>query len=646
MALQTREQHIRRERATSNICTSQVLLAIMAGMYAIYHGPSGLKYLSNKLNKLANTLNVHLSKIGINQLNYQFFDTISVKTDKIQSIKKKALKSKINFRYQKDKIGISLNETTTLNDINAILDIFYSAYNRKFIKLKKINEDLIIDESYLRKDDFLKHKVFNSFHSETELMRYIKSLENKDLALNNSMIPLGSCTMKLNSATQLIPLNESNFSNIHPFAPENQTKGYKIIIDELERDLCKITGFSKISFQPNSGAQGEYTGLMVIRKYFKSKNETHRNIALIPASAHGTNPASAVMAGLNVVVIKCDSMGNIDLNDLNEKVLKYSKKIAVLMITYPSTHGVFEKSIKKITNLIHKHGGQVYMDGANMNAQVGLTSPFEIGADVCHLNLHKTFAIPHGGGGPGSGPIGVAKQLIDFLPNHPLVNCGGKNGISSVSSAPFGSSLILLISYAYIKLLGSEGLTNSTKVAILNANYMKSKLEQNYKILYTGENKTVAHEFIIECRDIKALANVDVEDICKRLMDFGFHAPTVSFPVPGTLMIEPTESENKKEIDDYCEALISIKQEINDIINGNTSLSDSPLKNAPHVIEEFISDNWKYNYSRETASFPHKKKYDTKFWPTVKRINQALGDRNLICTCQPIENYLESSWKI
>ena len=420
-------------------------------------------------------------------------------------------------------------------------------------------------------------------------MRYIKSLENKDLALNSSMIPLGSCTMKLNSATQLIPLNESNFSNIHPFAPENQTKGYRIIIDELERDLCKITGFSKISFQPNSGAQGEYTGLMVIRKYFKSKNETYRNIALIPASAHGTNPASAVMAGLNVVVIKCDSMGNIDLNDLNEKVLKYSKKIAVLMITYPSTHGVFEKSIKKITNLIHKHGGQVYMDGANMNAQVGLTSPFEIGADVCHLNLHKTFAIPHGGGGPGSGPIGVAKQLVDFLPNHPLVKCGGKNGISSVSSAPFGSSLILLISYAYIKLLGSEGLTNSTKVAILNANYMKSKLEQNYKILYTGENKTVAHEFIIECRDIKALANVDVEDICKRLMDFGFHAPTVSFPVPGTLMIEPTESENKKEIDDYCEALISIKQEINDIIDGNTLLSDSPLKNAPHVIEEFIS---------------------------------------------------------
>jgi glycine dehydrogenase len=477
-------------------------------------------------------------------------------------------------------------------------------------------------------------------------MRYIKSLENKDLALNSSMIPLGSCTMKLNSATQLIPLNESNFSNIHPFAPENQTKGYRIIIDELERDLCKITGFSKISFQPNSGAQGEYTGLMVIRKYFKSKNETYRNIALIPASAHGTNPASAVMAGLNVVVIKCDSMGNIDLNDLNEKVLKYSKKIAVLMITYPSTHGVFEKSIKKITNLIHKHGGQVYMDGANMNAQVGLTSPFEIGADVCHLNLHKTFAIPHGGGGPGSGPIGVAKQLVDFLPNHPLVKCGRKNGISSVSSAPFGSSLILLISYAYIKLLGSEGLTNSTKVAILNANYMKSKLEQNYKILYTGENKTVAHEFIIECRDIKALANVDVEDICKRLMDFGFHAPTVSFPVPGTLMIEPTESENKKEIDDYCEALISIKQEINDIIDGNTLLSDSPLKNAPHVIEEFISDNWKYNYTRETASFPHKKKYDTKFWPTVKRINQALGDRNLICTCQPIENYLESSWKI
>ena len=565
MALQTREQHIKRDKATSNICTAQVLLAVMAGMYAVYHGPKGIKHIAKRIHNKTNALSSAIKDLGYNQKNKQYFDTILVDLKEISSktINKIALEAQINFLYiDEHTISISLNETTTINDLNDILSVLAAAKEIDFKRITEIYDSGTISETLKRQTNFMTHEVFNSYHSETEMMRYIKKLERKDLSLNHSMIPLGSCTMKLNAASEMLPLNESNFSALHPFIPEDQAEGYAEIFRQLEKDLCEITGFAGISLQPNSGAQGEYAGLMVIREYHRSRGDHQRNITLIPSSAHGTNPASAVMAGMKVVVVKCDEMGNIDVDDLKEKAEKYSHELSALMITYPSTHGVFETQIKEITSIIHQNGGQVYMDGANMNAQVGLTSPGEIGADVCHLNLHKTFAIPHGGGGPGMGPIGVAKQLVEFLPGHPIIKCGGEKSISPISAAPWGSSLVLLISYAYIKMLGTKGLTESTKFAILNANYMKTKLEKHYKILYTGSNTRVAHEMILECRDIKAESGIDVTDIAKRLMDYGYHAPTVSFPVAGTLMIEPTESESKQEIDRFCEAMISIREEI------------------------------------------------------------------------------------
>jgi len=649
MALQTREQHIKREKATSNICTAQVLLAIMAGMYAVYHGPKGISHIARRIHNKTNALNKALKALGYSQKNECYFDTLLIDLNGVNAevVNKIALDAQINFLYiDEHTLSISLNETTTLDDLNDILAVLAGAKGTDFERITHIDETLSIPDQSIRKTDFMQHKIFNSYHSETEMMRYIKKLERKDLSLTHSMIALGSCTMKLNAATEMLPLNESNFSSLHPFIPEDQAEGYQEIFNELEKDLCEITGFAGMSLQPNSGAQGEYAGLMVIRAYHRSRGDYQRNITLIPSSAHGTNPASAVMAGMKVVVVKCDEMGNINLNDLKEKAEKYSQELSALMITYPSTHGVFEKSIKEITSIIHKNGGQVYMDGANMNAQVGLTSPGEIGADVCHLNLHKTFAIPHGGGGPGMGPIGVAKQLVEFLPGHPIVPCGGKNSISPISAAPWGSALVLLISYGYIKMLGGAGLKKVTEYAILNANYMKTLLEKHYKILYTGENDFVAHEMILECRDLKALSGIDVTDIAKRLMDYGYHAPTVSFPVVGTLMIEPTESESKEEIDRFCETLIAIKSEINQVIKGNFDSDDNLLKNAPHTLTESTSDHWKYPYSRQQAAFPLPWVSENKFWPAVKRIDQAYGDRNLICSCPDINSYEKNTCEV
>tara|TARA_B100001093_G_scaffold389257_1_gene375460 strand:+ start:11014 stop:13896 length:2883 start_codon:yes stop_codon:yes gene_type:complete len=649
MALQTREQHIKRDKATSNICTAQVLLAVMAGMFAVYHGPKGIKHISKRIHNKTNALSSAIKDLGFNQKNTQYFDTILVDLKEVSSktINKIALEAQINFLYiDEHTISISLNETTTINDLNDILSVLAAAKKIDFKRITEIYDSGTISETLKRQTNFMTHEVFNSYHSETDMMRYIKKLERKDLSLNHSMIPLGSCTMKLNAASEMLPLNESNFSVLHPFIPEDQAEGYAEIFRQLEKDLCEITGFAGMSLQPNSGAQGEYAGLMVIREYHRSRGDHQRNITLIPSSAHGTNPASAVMAGMKVVVVKCDEMGNIDVDDLKEKAEKYSHELSALMITYPSTHGVFETKIKEITSIIHLNGGQVYMDGANMNAQVGLTSPGEIGADVCHLNLHKTFAIPHGGGGPGMGPIGVAKQLVEFLPGHPIINCGGENSISPISAAPWGSSLVLLISYAYIKMLGKKGLTESTKFAILNANYMKTKLEKHYKILYTGSNTRVAHEMILECRDIKAESGIDVTDIAKRLMDYGYHAPTVSFPVSGTMMIEPTESESKEEIDRFCEAMISIREEIQVIVNGNANPESNVLKNAPHTLNQCSNDEWNFNYSRKDAAFPLEWVRDNKFWPSVRRVDQAYGDRNLICSCPSIENYSESACDI
>lgn len=649
MALQTREQHIKREKATSNICTAQVLLAVMAGMYGVYHGPKGIKHIAKRIHNKANALASSIKDLGYKQINEQYFDTLLINLGDVSAndINKIALEARTNFLYiDEHTIGISLNETTNIDDLNDILSILASVKNTEFNRITDVYDSSIISTDLMRSTDFMTHEVFNSYHSETEMMRYIKKLERKDLSLNHSMIALGSCTMKLNAATEMLPLNESNFSSIHPFVPEDQAEGYLEIFDNLEKDLCEITGFAGMSLQPNSGAQGEYAGLMVIREYHQSRGDHQRNIALIPSSAHGTNPASAVMAGMKVVVIKCDEMGNIDVVDLKEKAEKHSHELSALMITYPSTHGVYEASVKEITSIIHQHGGQVYMDGANMNAQVGLTSPGEIGADVCHLNLHKTFAIPHGGGGPGMGPIGVAEQLVEFLPGHPIIECGGKNSISPVSAAPWGSSLVLLISYAYIKMLGSEGLKTSTEYAILNANYMKAKLEKHYKILYTGENNRVAHEMILECRDFKDASGVDVTDIAKRLMDYGYHAPTVSFPVAGTLMIEPTESESKEEIDRFCDAMIHIREEIEHIINGEYHKEDNTLKNAPHTLEQCTSDEWMFGYSRHQAAYPLDWVRDNKFWPAVRRVDQAYGDRNLICSCPSIESYEESTCDI
>ncbi|WP_297693733.1 aminomethyl-transferring glycine dehydrogenase [uncultured Eudoraea sp.] len=639
MALQTREQHIKRDKATSNICTAQVLLAVMAGAYAVYHGPEGLKYIANKVHKNTRLLSQQLENQGFEQLNTVFFDTIKVLVPDTKSLKSIAEKKGINFNYiDNNTVSISINEATSEDDIQLISDCFNELPESN--KMKPLNGKTkdIIPYSLDRSTPFLENEVFNSYHSETELMRYLKKLERKDLALNQSMIALGSCTMKLNAASQMLPLSMPAWGNIHPFVPVEQAEGYQIILRELERDLTEITGFSGTSLQPNSGAQGEYSGLMTIRAYHESRGDQHRNICIIPASAHGTNPASAVMAGMKVVVTKTDDRGNIDMQDLQEKVEMHSDNLAALMVTYPSTHGVFESSIKKITKLIHDHGGQVYMDGANMNAQVGLTNPATIGADVCHLNLHKTFAIPHGGGGPGVGPICVAEQLVPFLPGNPVIKTGGEKAISAISGAPWGSSLICLISYGYIKMLGATGLTDSTKIAILNANYIKNRLSGKFDVLYTGEKGRAAHEMIIDCRPFKE-NGVEVTDIAKRLMDYGFHAPTVSFPVAGTIMIEPTESENLKELDRFCDAMISIRAEID---QSSAEDINNVLKNAPHTLHMVTNDSWEFPYSRQKAAFPLPYVGENKFWPSVRRVDDAYGDRNLICTCTPIEAYIEA----
>ena len=638
MALQTREQHIKRERATSNICTAQVLLAVMAGMYAVYHGKNGLIEIGDKINRLTKILDEKLKLLGLDQLNDTYFDTLHFKYP-VEKVREEALQNKLNFNFINDnEFSISLNEATEIEDINKIIDVLSSVTDKEIdFDISKINFNSI-PQALNRKSSFLDEKVFNSYHSETSMMRYIKSLERKDLALNHSMIALGSCTMKLNAAAEMLPLSSARWNNIHPFAPHNQVEGYNIMLNKLELQLNEITGFSGTSLQPNSGAQGEYAGLMVIRSYFKSINQTNRNICIIPASAHGTNPASAVMAGMKVVVVGTDKFGNIDEDDLIKKAEENSENLAALMITYPSTHGVFESSIKRITQTIHDNGGQVYMDGANMNAQVGLTNPYSIGADVCHLNLHKTFSIPHGGGGPGVGPICVAKHLVDFLPQTDR-NITKKHGVKAISAAPWGSAMACLISYGYISMMGPDGLKKATEIAILNANYIKKRIEKDYKILYQGEKGRSAHELIIDCRDYKDEFGIDVMDIAKRLIDYGFHAPTVSFPVPGTMMIEPTESESLEEIDRFCDALISIKSEI---ITCNKDDEYNILKNAPHTQLTLTDDEWNLNYSREQAAFPMPYLKSNKFWPSVTRIDEAFGDRNLICTCAPIEDYIES----
>ena len=649
MALQTREQHIKRERATSNICTAQVLLSVMAGMYGVYHGPKRLKNIARKIHGLTCVLTEGLEQLGYKQLNKNYFDTILVNINdvSIDTLRVFAEDAKMNFNYIDDKhLSISIDEKDGLQNINDILTVFAKSCNhsdpteliKNVLSGNYLDANSFIPKELYRESPYMQHKVFSTYHSETEMMRYIKRLENKDLALNHSMIPLGSCTMKLNAAAELFPLSWSEFSNIHPFAPINQARGYQIMFHELEESLCEITGFDGISLQPNSGAQGEYAGLMVIRAYHQSRNESNRNICLIPSSAHGTNPASATMAGMKVVVTKCDEMGNINVDDLKAKAEEHSENLAALMITYPSTHGVFEESVIEVTSIIHQHGGQVYMDGANMNAQVGLTNPAIIGADVCHLNLHKTFAIPHGGGGPGMGPIGVVEHLKPFLPSNPLIPTGGEKAISAISAAPWGSSLVLCISYAYIKMLGQEGLTKSTEVAILNANYIKKELKDDYNILYTNPNDLVAHEMILDCRPFKDIG-IEVTDIAKRLMDYGFHAPTVSFPVAGTLMVEPTESESKQELDKFIAAMKSIRNEINNVASGQYDEKDNVLKNAPHTINLIASDIWKKPYSRKEAAFPLSFVNENKFWPSVSRVDDAFGDRNLVCSCESIDNY-------
>ncbi|TDD75855.1 aminomethyl-transferring glycine dehydrogenase [Flavobacterium caseinilyticum] len=638
MALQTREQHIKRDKATSNICTAQVLLSVMAGMYTVYHGPKGLQYIADKVHASAATLANALEKSGYQQTNTAFFDTIVVKAD-AQKVRAIAEENEINFYYIDDNtISISLNETTSITDLNKIIAVFASANGTPVNTIESLSETNHFPENINRTSTFLQHDVFNKYHSETALMRYIKMLERKDLALNHSMISLGSCTMKLNAASEMLPLSMAQWNNIHPFAPLDQAQGYQEMLTKLEQQLNVITGFAGTTLQPNSGAQGEYAGLMVIRAYHQSRGDHHRNIALIPSSAHGTNPASAAMAGMKVVVTKTLENGNIDVEDLREKALLHKDNLSCLMVTYPSTHGVFESAIKEITQLIHDNGGQVYMDGANMNAQVGLTNPATIGADVCHLNLHKTFAIPHGGGGPGVGPICVAPQLVPFLPTNPVIPTGGENAITAISAAPWGSALVCLISYGYICMLGAEGLKQSTEYAILNANYIKEKLNGHYDTLYSGEMGRAAHEMILECRPFKQ-KGIEVTDIAKRLMDYGFHAPTVSFPVAGTLMIEPTESENLEELDRFCDAMIAIRKEIE---NATADNPNNILKNAPHTLMMVTTDNWNFPYTREAAAFPLDYIAENKFWPTVRRVDEAYGDRNLNCSCAPIEAYMES----
>jgi glycine dehydrogenase len=645
MALQTREQHIRREKATSNICTAQALLANMAAMYAVYHGPKGIRAIAERVHTLTRMLDRALRTLGYTQQNDAFFDTlrITASADVVGSIRGKAVAAGINFRYIADGgIGISLDETTTLDDIKQIVGVFAAASGADeptaVFDPATLPAEPSIPAGLRRTSAYLTHPVFNSYHSETEMMRYIRSLERKDIGLDTSMIPLGSCTMKLNAASEMYPVSWEEFARVHPFVPAGQTEGYAQICRELEEALCAITGFAAASLQPNSGAQGEFAGLNVIRAYHKSRGEGERDVVLIPASAHGTNPASAAMAGYRVVVVATDPHGNVDVADLKAKAEQHASRLAALMITYPSTHGVFEDAIREICDVVHQHGGQVYMDGANLNAQVGLTSPAAIGADVCHINLHKTFAIPHGGGGPGMGPICVAKHLAPFLPSHPLRRVGGAQGIAPVSAAPWGSASILLISYGYIRMLGAQGLTDATKYAILNANYVKSRLEKHYDVLYTRKGGRVAHEMIFDLRKFKA-KGVDESDVAKRLMDYGFHAPTVSFPVPGTLMVEPTESESKEELDRFCDALIAIRQEIEEVVTGKADPKDNVLKNAPHPATVVAGDEWTHPYSREKAAFPLPWVRSRKFWPPVARIDNPYGDRNLMCVCPPMEAY-------
>jgi len=642
MALQTREQHIKREKATSNICTAQALLATMAGFFGVYHGPEGIKMIAERIHNIAAFLALEVEKLGYKQLNENFFDTIRFKLPKHvkrEDIEWLSHELEMNFRYfENGDVGISVDETTNREDMTWILEVFAKAANKKWQTIHEYPAGHKITKHFARQSDFMLPEVFNKYRSETEMVRYIKRLEHKDISLTQSMISLGSCTMKLNAATEMLPMSWIEFNGLHPFIPKNQARGYHEMMEELRRDLAEITGMADVSLMPNSGAAGEYSGLMVIREYHKSKGKGQRNVVLIPSSAHGTNPASAVMAGMKVVVVGCDDNGNIDLEELKKKATEQKDSLSALMVTYPSTHGVFESSIKEICDIIHKNGGQVYMDGANMNAQVGLTTPGIIGADVCHLNLHKTFAIPHGGGGPGVGPIAVAEHLVEFLPSHPIIN-NGHIGINAVAGAPWGSASVLTITYGYIKMMGAEGLTRATELAILNANYIAKALEKNYGILYSGKNGRVAHELIMECRHLKTSAGVTEEDIAKRLMDFGFHAPTLSFPVHGTLMIEPTESESKQEIDRFIDALNTIFSEIKEIENETADKEDNVLKNAPHTAVIVSADSWEHDYSREKAAWPREWLKEHKFWVPVGRVNNSWGDRHLICTCGTPEEY-------
>lgn len=646
MALQTREQHIRRDKASSNICTAQALLAIMASFYAVYHGPKGIKNIASRIHDLTKLADKAIQTLGYKQVNANYFDTLRFEVaEELGALKSEALNHEVNFYYSEGSVGISIDETTTVADIQTIVKVFAKIKGKTLndVDFSTVEKNLgtAIPEELERSSDYLTHPIFNSYHSESEMLRYIKSLEAKDLSLCHSMIPLGSCTMKLNATTEMVPVTWGRFGGLHPFAPADQTTGYMLLINELNDWLSEITGFAKMSFQPNSGAQGEYAGLMVIRAYHHSRGDYNRDICLIPASAHGTNPASASMAGLKVVVVKCDERGNIDVEDLRAKATEHAANLNSLMVTYPSTHGVFEEPIIEICSIIHENGGQVYMDGANMNAQVGLTSPGFIGADVCHLNLHKTFCIPHGGGGPGMGPIGVAKHLVPFLPNHEVIEVSGEEGISAVSAAPFGSASILVISHAYIAMMGGDGLTEATKMAILNANYIKARLESHYPVLYAGANGRCAHEMILDCRAFKNVG-IEVADIAKRLMDYGFHAPTVSFPVAGTLMVEPTESESKPELDRFCEALIAIRKEIAAVENGEVDQKENVLKHAPHTARVVTGDDWDRPYSRQIAAYPVEYLKINKFWPSVGRVNDSQGDRTLICSCPPIEAYAEA----
>ena len=642
LALQTREQHIKRDKATSNICTAQALLATMAGMYAIYHGPEGIKAIAERVHNIARLLAREITKLGYTQVNKKHFDTIRIDLPrhvKREDIEWLSLDLEMNFRYfANGQVGLSIDETTNIEDINWILEVFAKAANKPVPVITSIADDRSVDADIKRQSKFLKQEVFSKYRSETEMARYIKRLEKKDISLVHSMISLGSCTMKLNAATEMLPLSWIEFNGIHPYVPKNQAMGYHELMEELRRDLAEITGFEDVSLQPNSGAAGEYAGLMVIREYHKSRGDGHRNVALIPSSAHGTNPASAAMAGMKVVVVPCDERGNIDVEALKVKAEEYKNDLACFMVTYPSTHGVFESSITEMCDIIHQNGGQVYMDGANMNAQVGLTNPRRIGADICHLNLHKTFAIPHGGGGPGVGPICVAKHLVEFLPAHSVMN-NGHVGIHAVASAPWGSASVLTITYGYIKMLGADGLTEATKIAILNANYIAARLKDNYGVLYTGENGRVGHEMILECRHLKTAAGISETDISKRLMDYGFHAPTLSFPVHGTLMVEPTESESKEELDRFIDTMNAIFDEIKEVETGVADAIDNVLMNAPHTAEMLTANEWTHAYSREKAAYPLEWLRENKFWVPVGRVDNAWGDRNLFCTCEPLESF-------